>query len=163
MKKIVIAALAATTAFASPALAQSGSFGSSGTDSTPLRATIAAVCTIDAPAGGSLTVGTADQAIGNTAAQCNDPDGFTATIASANGGVLKGTGNNTQTIAYTMTIANVPSATNLSLANQYTFTQGGEANAVAGYTLPTTVTVENPAIAFADDYSDTITFSIVAQ
>lgn len=158
MKKLVLAALAATTAIASPAAAQQ--FGTSNTDSTTITATIALVCTINAPTGGAVLVN-AETPIGDSAAQCNDPDGFTATLSSANAGVLEGAdSNNATTIPYVLNIAGVgsfPLTSNVVLPR----TPGDQA-AVDGISFATSVTVGTPnGPAFADSYSDTITYSIV--
>lgn len=160
MNKLVIAAVAATTFIGTSASAQT--YGTSGTDTTLLRATIAPICTVDAPTGGSLAVNQANQPVGNSAAQCNDPDGFTSTVASTNGGFLKGQANNPTTIPYTISLQG--SVQNLPLTNAFTYSQDANQQNVDGYSLPTSISVGTPnGPAYADDYSDVITYTIVAR
>lgn len=159
MKKLVIAALAASTAFATPAFAQSS-------DTATITASIALICTIDAPAGGTVPVNGAT-GIGNVSAQCNDPDGFTATLSSANAGKLVGADSNNGTaIPYTFTITGVTDGDGpQSLATNKVFPRSpGDQVAVNGFSLPMQIQTAGPnGPAFADTYSDVITFSIVAN
>lgn len=153
MKKLAFAALAASTLFASPAFAQND------VKSTTITANIPLVCNITAPAGGAVAIGTTT-AIGDSAANCNDPDGFTATVRSANAGVLKGQANNATTIPYTLNIAGVQDG--IDLSQPRTFPGGPSATSTGP--LATSVSVGAPnGPAYADNYSDVITYSIQAN
>lgn len=116
MKKLFAVAILASSAIAAPAMAQS--FGTGPSDTTTITAEVAAVCTIDAPAGGMVPV-TGNTNIGDVRLQCNDPDGFTATVSSAHQGVLKGAdSDNASTILYTFTVPGVTDGTSpLSLSS----------------------------------------------
>jgi hypothetical protein len=159
MKKIIFAALAASTFIATPAFAQAS-------DTTTITASIALVCTIDAPAGGTVPV-SGNTGIGNVSAQCNDPDGFTATLSSANAGVLNAADpDNATNIPYTFTISGVTDGDGpQSLATPKSFPRSpGDQTAVNGFSLPMQIQTNGPdGPAFADTYSDVITFAIVAN
>jgi hypothetical protein len=160
MKKLLIATTAlAAFSVSAPAFAQSS-------DTTTISATIPLVCTIDAPDGGAVAVsGTTE--IGSVSAKCNDPDGFTATLTSLNGGKLTGLdSDNTSTIPYTFTISGATDGTGpQSLAAPKVFPRTpGDQTAIDGFSLPMQIqTTGTNGPAFADKYSDTITFAIVAN
>lgn len=159
MKKLTIAALAATIVV-TPAHAQS--YGTSDTDTTTITATVPVTCTVDAPAGGAISsVAGTETPIGNSAARCNDPDGFTLTISSANAGKLKGSlSSHTSVIPYKLLIAEQGPA--VSLVNPVTIVEGDVIAAEAGYIRATSIVVQEPVgPKYADSYSDTITYKIV--
>lgn len=161
MKKLILA-LAATTVFAAPAMAQS-TFGDSNTDSTTVTATIAAVCTVNAPAGGAISADEGSQnPIGDSAAQCNDPDGFDVVLSSANAGDLRGANSsNATTLNYLLRIVGAGS---YDLTTPQTLPGTARQEAVDGFALPTFIdvgTANGPR--FADAYSDTITYTITAR
>jgi hypothetical protein len=158
MKKLTFAAAIAAAAISSPSFAQA--FGTSDTDTTTITAEIDLVCTIGAPEGGDVEID-ATTAIGDSSAQCNDPDGFTATLTSANAGKLVGADeDNATVIPYTITIAGA--GTYSLAAPQELPREPGDQQAVDGFSLPTSVNVAEPVgPAFADAYSDTITYEIV--
>jgi len=163
MKKILMLAVASAALVTTPAMAQ---FGSSNTDSAEIGATIAAICTISGPADNLTLAPNTVTSLGNVGAQCNDPDGFTATLTSLNNGVLKGAdSNNATTIPYTFTITGVTDGDgpqSLSLPKAFNGTARQEA--VDGFVLPMQIqTGATNGPAYADAYSDTITFSIVAN
>lgn len=159
MKKHVLAALAVTTAIATPAVA-APPFGSSGTDTSTITATIALDCTVDAPLGGAVAIN-ATTAIGDSKVQCNDPDGYNVQISSFNSGVLDDASNvnNATTIPYTLTITG---AGTYNLATPQNLPHGPPNTlGVAGLSLPTSVNVGTPSgPAFAGAYSDIITYTI---
>ena len=85
MKKLLVAALAATT-LATPALAQNAS--SRDRDRTVVTANVAYLCEIDAPPEAILAnpqISGAGSTLGDVVIDCNDPDGFTFSADSRNG------------------------------------------------------------------------------
>jgi hypothetical protein len=163
MTKLMIAALAATTALATPAMAN--------TDTTTVWATVAPVCSIDGPADNGSIALTGTTALGPVSVTCNDPQGFTASITSANGSKLadSSNGGSPTTYDYTLSIAGV--ANNLSLAGSgqsfNSASYGGAAAYVADHpglaaNVSLNVGTRNGAN-FAGVYSDVITWTINAN
>ena len=153
----MIAALAATTALATPAFAN--------TDTTTVSATIAPVCAIDGPADISSVALTGGTGLGNVTVQCNDAQGFTASVASANSGLLKDASSPT-TFAYSLNFG--PGGTHTVnspvVVNSAVYGTAAAAAAVGGISLPVTlnITQQNGA-SFAGTYSDVITWDITAN
>lgn len=152
MKNIAFAALAASTLLATPAFAQND------VKSTTITANIPLTCTITAPAGGAVAIN-ATTPIGDSAATCNDPDGFVATLSSANSGVMKGQANNPTFIPYTLTIAG---AGTYNLATPQQLPGGPTASQVGPLATSVNAGAANGP-AYADNYSDVITYAIQAN
>lgn len=151
MKMLAFAALAATSAFATTAFAQTS-------DTTPINASVASICRVDAPEGGTVT-STGRTFIGQSTVQCNDPDGFFVVISSANAGDLRGSRpNNTSSINY---LLDIEGAGRYDLTTPQTLPGTANQRSVDGFSLPTFIDATSfNGPAFADTYSDTITYTI---
>lgn len=154
MKKLVFAALAATT-FATPALAA--------TDTTAISATVPAYCEITAPADNTavnLTVGQLSALAGGVKVKCNDPQGFTAGVSSANGGKLT-EANNPTFYNYSL---HVPGYGDVAVTSAVALNSNGfGANAWAINEQTIALSVKMGARSgpnFAGTFSDTLTFEI---
>ena len=114
----------------------------------------------------SIEVGENNKIVAQVKYKCNNQLGYTVTLRSANahadaGAVrLKGTGNNTDTISYSMQFD----------GNTVTPDQNGDAVLVnsdtktSGYITKNLAVTTTPAPnVFADTYSDTLTFTISAK
>jgi len=156
MTKLMIAALAATTALATPAFAN--------TDTTTVSATIAPVCAIDGPADISSVALTGSTGLGNVTVTCNDAHGFTATVSSANAGLLKDSSNNSPTtFAYSLSAAGM--SVPLTAAYHFNGSDAGiAAGVIGGVAVPVSLSITGHSGAlFAGTYSDVITWDITAN
>ena len=93
MKKIVLAAIAATVV-ATPAFAQTS-------DSTTISGSVALVCTIDAPTSVTVDLAGTVQSASNVVVQCNSANGYAILASSDMGGTLK---HATTTSAYAYSV-----------------------------------------------------------
>jgi hypothetical protein len=156
MKKMIFAALAASTFIATPALA----------DTTTISGDVAPVCTIDGPpdtAGLNLTIGGPAQALGNVHIQCNSLNGYAATASSANGGLLNSNARSAARLSYSL---ETPYGAIALTTPQGITVSPGNQQSVDGYDVPVGVLVtgnSNGAPVFAGRYSDVITWTITAN
>jgi hypothetical protein len=157
-KLMMIAALAATTAFATPAFAST---------TTAVSTTIDPVCTLTGPANNNMVKLTGGTSLGNVTVQCNDAAGFTASVSSANSGLLKDASSHSPTtFAYNLNFGAGGTHTVDSpvVVNSAAYGTAAAAAAVGGIVLPVTlnITAQNGA-SFAGTYSDVITWDITAN
>lgn len=185
MKKVLFAALAATTMFATPAFAQNTS-GVTDSDDTVITANIPAVCEITAPADHTVVVNPttngAAESIGNINILCNDPDGFTLTTTSAHpsgspvegspGGLLVPIDNSSRstasTIAYRVaalgnSLFNVPKQANQLSANPGGFVGGQDVDILFITSGMRDLRGNGPGLAYAGIYRDTVTFTVTSN
>ncbi len=159
MKKLVLAALAAT-AFATPAFAQGNS------DTTTIGADINAVCALDAPASQFVSLSGATNLSSDLYIICNDADGFSFSMTSANGYELEDAGGDSPTkYPYTLSSSLFGGPSNADIVNAPVPSNFPSAGAwVNGLSIPVTVNVGTPdGPAFAGQYRDTLTFTISAN
>lgn len=157
MTKLMIAALAATTALATPAFAN--------TDTTTVSATIAPVCAIDGPANISSVALSGPTQLGNVTIQCNDAQGFTASVESANSGQLKDSNSPTY-FDYTLSAPGFSARqlTSKVTVNSTTYGNAAAAAAVGGIPLAVTLNIAaQHGASFAGTYSDVLTWDITAN
>jgi len=155
MNRIVLAASAVSALAMMAAPAFAGDLTVSGT--------VTAVCTVSAPANEAVAL-SGSTTLPPLSIHCNDPQGFTATVSSAKGGVLKDadTGNR-DSYGYKLAITGLMQATSLaspvSVSSVSARTQ--RAYVTGPQEFPMSLTdVTLSGAGFAGTYSDTITFTI---
>lgn len=152
MNKILYAALAASTVIATPALASS--------DSMTISGEVPYVCTVDAPADNNAVNLNGDTALGDLYTQCNDPDGWSLDITSANG--FKLVDANTATYYPYVLHAN-----NNDISSDFHYDSGpaDDDALIAGGTSPVSMTTSGPqgGPAYAGTYADTVTWTLNGQ
>lgn len=155
MKKLALAALAASAFAATPAFANS--------QNTVIYANVPLVCQITAPGNnGSINLN-GSTPIGDVTAQCNNAAGFTAELSSLNGFKLKDQTNssNTTTYAYSVSVAGVGSMIN---TNQSLNIHPGPAETLSPIALGVTINTSGPTgLPYAGTYQDTLTWTLTAN
>jgi hypothetical protein len=158
MTKLMIAALAATTAFATPAFASS---------TTSVTAEVPAVCSLTAP--GSVSVATSGLSdLGTANLICNSASGFTIHVSSQNGGFLADhNGPSTTHLPYTLSVPQY-GVSNLALTTADMPINPGAGAApyvIGGLALDVKLNVGQPTggLLYAGTYTDVITYSINAN
>jgi spore coat protein U-like protein len=163
MKFPSIVAAASLTFFATPALAQT----QGGEISFDIQGTIADACTVQnlsVDSVSNLTLNNIVQALGTVLYVCNDPDGFTRTISSANGGSLN---DNLNEIPYTLYHSSSDDIVeiefeNVSLGAERVDLVPSSAPVLAGTTG--VISAKASALGFpAGVYTDTVTITVVAR
>ncbi len=141
----------------------------SSTINFPLEAVVAATCVVEKES--NLSVYAIDlevrtpQTLGFITYRCNNPDGFTRTISSAEGGVLKRVGGS-EVVPYQIkhSGADLSIWTPRSLASPYTSSHAMSPDYVRGRQGGMSVQVPVlPANLYAGSYTDTITITIVGN
>lgn len=160
MKRILIAA-AALSAFAAPAFAQTS-------DAMTVGGSIAPVCSIQAPGDATVNLGggSTSQGIGGVTLQCNDPQGFTAGLSSANNGRLVNTESAGSSYAYSLTVAGMSGNFPLTTATQTINSSGLGGNAFAITPQVVNLGVSLGGLtgpAYSGTYADVLTFTISAN
>ena len=154
MKKLALAALAASAFAATPAFANS--------QNTVIYANVPLVCQITAPGNnGSINLN-GSTPIGDVTAQCNNAAGFTASLSSLNGFKLKDQGNasNTTTYAYSVTVAGVGTIN----TNQSLNINPGPAETLSPLAFGVTINTSGPTgLPYAGTYQDTLTWTLTAN
>jgi spore coat protein U-like protein len=162
MKKLIVAALGATTFIAAPAFAQPVNINLEGT--VALSCNVIANPSIVNPEAIDLANTATDQSLGSLTYQCNNAAGFTRTVSSLNGGLLKRAGGaaGENTIAYEVGHGGGPiNFANTSLAQPKITNHGGSTAFVQGQTGSIRVRVgQASGPLFAGTYGDTITVTI---
>lgn len=160
--KTIFAAAAAVAAFAAaaPALANS--------DAMTVSGSVAPVCTISAPTDATVTLTTTSaQNLGNVTLQCNDPQGFTGSVASANGGQLRNTEAPSSYRTYQLSSSAGLTAFTPTTEGQPAFNSvnySANAAAINGLPIPVAITVGAQfGPAYAGTYSDVLTFTVNAN
>lgn len=152
MNRLLLAGLALTSmGLAAPANAA--------TDQTTVAGYIPLVCTIDSPPsndGIDLSTG-ATTALGDVLAQCNDPQGFTASVDSANNFKLVDAGSTTH-FTYSLSLAGFGSLSGDGSISLSPPTSDPLLVPQSAALSLTTTGASGPA--YAGYYQDTITFSI---
>ncbi|MFJ6023063.1 hypothetical protein ACIQC9_00525 [Brevundimonas sp. NPDC092305] len=152
-KRFIVAA--ALSALAAPAYAQSS-------DSMTVNGVVPAICTIATTGDAVVNLASGSQAVGGVTIQCNDPQGFTTTVGSANGSALVNTEAPGSFYAYTM---------NSSPWGGVRFgvpVNSSEIGGASAYVTPQFISLDisvgavtGPA--FAGSYTDLVTFTISAN
>ncbi|WP_044561074.1 hypothetical protein [Azospirillum sp. B4] len=122
-----------------------------------LSSTVAQTCTVsvtDAQATLNILSGSSNVTVGSVVENCNDGAGYTVTVASTNGGSLKGTTPSMQPVSYT-TIYDGQSGT--GTVNVTRSSAQFSKNATVAVTVPAN------AQAVAGSYSDTLTITIAGK
>ena len=142
-------------------------------DATIITVEIEPVCEfVDVPDDDTQSVQTVSDIVdvsGSIVVQCNDPNGFTVSAESDNGGFLDATGI-TQTISYTVTTTSTADFTadtvsNLGLTTSSLGTVGAFSDtcaATTGCALPIAFDINNSVPVPTGTYSDTITYTVAA-
>lgn len=154
MKKLLIAAVAVSAAFAAPAMAQTSV-------NVPLSGTLASKCNISAFLNGPFDAlnleSTLVQGSESLTVNCNYTGTASVTFDSANDGVLK-SGSNTVPYKFILTGVGGPLSTGVSLASNQTVSNF---SAVANADQTRSMRVQLDAIAtVAGTYTDTVTVSV---
>ncbi|MEA1651479.1 hypothetical protein UAJ10_21000 [Nitrospirillum sp. BR 11164] len=150
MIRFAAAAAIAAVLFAAPALADTSG-------SIKLSGTVAQTCTVavtDAQTQLNILAGSNNVTVGSVVETCNDGAGYTITVASTNGGSLRGTSPTVPPVSYT-TIYDGQSGTGTVNVTR--------SSAQFGKTATVAVTVPANAQAIAGSYSDTLTITIAGK
>jgi hypothetical protein len=183
MKKFVIAALAATSALGAPAFAQNAS-GVGNSDSMVITANIPEVCTVSAPVDITVTnfqTNGSGGSLGNVNINCNDPEGFTFSTATANGGTATAEGSPAGLLVPTDSAADTSIVYRVVANGQTLFgapKQAGDletgatpATYIGGHDIPVSYVSSGfrsrnggpGGAAFAGIYQDTVTFTVASN
>ncbi len=157
MSKTLIAAAAATAAFAAIAFAPAAQAAGT-TGKVELKGSVAAVCEVsvtDLNANLNLVGGETAKKVASVEEHCNDHDGYTISFASSNKGKLKNKDNDT--IDYTINYDNQ----NRKALNNTLSLRRNNAQFRENYDLYVNVAASNTRV--AGDYADAITVEIKAR
>ena len=156
MKKIILAALVLSSF---SALA--------GTSATlNLKGNVAVIADIQVAADAAaqslgITTGSTNLKVATVTEQCNDKDGYDIMMSSLNGGKLVHTGDSSKSTTYQIVYGSAGTYTPTTNANKVK-----TVTSLTGLTSTTSdikVNVTSAPNAVAGDYTDTVTFSIVAK
>lgn len=129
-------------------------------DAVVVYGSVPYVCTISAPAdNGSVNLAGGTTALGNLTAQCNDPQGFTASLDSLNDFKLAEAGNPSY-FTYVLDVSGLNISSDQSI-NSNAMGPPEDYDLISTVTVPLAVestTLVGPA--YAGLYQDTITFTI---
>lgn len=160
MKKLLIAAVAASAAFAAPAMAQS--IPAAPSIEIPLAGTLAKKCTVaaflDGPFNALNLESTSVQGAESVSVNCNYGGSASVTFTSLNAGALKSGAN---TLPYKLIVSGSPLSSGVSLSSPQTW-GGWPAATNANQTRSLSVQLD-AAATVAGTYTDTVTVSVAAN
>ena len=153
-----IAAIARTALIAAALAGAAAAPATAATSGTvKLQGTVALNCTVavtDLNQSLNLVSGESARQVGEVKETCNSGTGYSISISSANGGVLKN--ENSGSVRYQVAYDGQANYLTTALAVP-------RATAQFGKTIPLTVSLDGSANAIAGSYSDTVTITIAAK